>query len=133
MKELEESPEQDSEGNPIELIDSLGALEWEIIEDLRNGKVIEQAKLIKLINKALSEKSIAMRGYILDLPLNLGVNKFSWIDAILNNRLILPKIKCRYFTHIIELDDSEQEVISNAELIWSNPETGKSYSEWNRE
>ena len=89
------------------MIDSLGALEWEIIEDLRNGKVIEQAKLIKLINKALSEKSIAMRGYILDLPLNLGVNKFSWIDAILNNRLILPKIKCRYFTHIIELDDSE--------------------------
>lgn len=133
MKELEESPEQDSEGNPIELIDSLGALEWEIIEDLRNGKTIEQAKLIKLINKTLSEKSIAMRGYILDLPLGLDGNKFSWVDAILNNRVTLPKIKCRYFTHIIELDDQDEEVLSNAELIWSNPETGKPYSEWNRE
>ena len=37
MKELEETPEQDAEGNPIEMIDSLGALEWQIIEDLRNG------------------------------------------------------------------------------------------------
>eukprot|EP00828_Plagiopyla_frontata_P023696 TRINITY_DN3029_c0_g1_i10.p1 TRINITY_DN3029_c0_g1~~TRINITY_DN3029_c0_g1_i10.p1 ORF type:complete len:1472 (-),score=263.93 TRINITY_DN3029_c0_g1_i10:1139-5554(-) len=133
MKELEETPEQDAEGNPIEMIDSLGALEWQIIEDLRNGQAIEQSKLIKLVNKALSEKSVAMRGYILDLPLSVGTNKFCWIDAILNNHVILPKIKCRYFTHIIELDDTDCEIISNAELIWSNPETGKVYSQWNRE
>ena len=70
---------------------------------MRNGKRVEDTKLIKLVNKALAEKSVAMRGFVLDLPLGFSENNFCWVDAILTNKVILPKIQCRYFTHIVEL------------------------------
>lgn len=134
MKELEETPEQDAEGNPVEMVESLGALEFGIVEDLKNGRKIENGKLVKLVNKALAEKSVAMRGFVLDLPLGAAdEDGFCWVDAILTNKIILPKIQCRYFSHIVELDDTDEEVIRNAGLQWSNIETGKVYSEWNRE
>ena len=39
------------------------------------------------------------KGFILDLPIE---NSF-WVNSILGNKLQLPKLDCRYFTHTILL------------------------------
>jgi len=49
----------------------------------------------------------ASKGYILDLPLEYGKN--DWTDAIISNRLYTPKVGCRYFSNIIELEQTDDE------------------------
>lgn len=50
------------------------------------------------------------KGFILDIPLYESV-KFSWVEEIFKKTLKIPKIKTRYFSHVIELENSDEEVI----------------------
>lgn len=46
------------------------------------------------------------RGFILDLPFEY--NKY-WIETLISNRIYLPKIECRYFTHILQTEQTEEQ------------------------
>lgn len=46
---------------------------------------------------------------------------------------MLPKIGCRYFSHIIEFENSDAEVIEFMEKHMENQETGKLYSQFDRD
>ena len=55
----------------------------------------------------MKNPATASKGYILDLPLEY--NKNDWIDIIISNRLYTPKVGCRYFSHVIELEQTDDE------------------------
>jgi adenylate/nucleoside-diphosphate kinase len=57
----------------------------------------------------MQQDSIINKGYILDLPVT---GEFNWIKQIFTkNGLYLPRIGCRHFTHVIQLEHTDEEVI----------------------
>jgi adenylate/nucleoside-diphosphate kinase len=55
----------------------------------------------------------------LDLPFEY--NKF-WIENLINNRIYLPKIECRSFTHIIQIDQTEDQWKHFTSSLMEKPE-----------
>ena len=71
-----------------------------MLEELNNGKAASDEDILDLINAEFDNITTHSKGFILDLPFEY--NKF-WIDNLINNRIYLPKIDCRYFTHVLQL------------------------------
>jgi len=61
---------------------------------------------LDLINNELEKDLTQSRGFILDLPFEY--NKY-WIDAVIRNKLTLPKLNCRFFTHIMQVEQTDEE------------------------
>lgn len=97
VAENEQSPQLDDEGNPKEF---LNPVERETYDNLRFGRDIPLSVLEQLLNKELDLDAPKNKGFILDLPLEEPY----WVNSILGNKLILPKIGCRYFTHVVCLN-----------------------------
>ena len=55
-----------------------------------------------MLNIELQLDVVKNKGYILNIPLEY------WAESIL--RLRLPKLGCRYFSHVIILDQSDEDV-----------------------
>lgn len=89
--------------------------------------------MLDLVNNELKHHLAINKGFILDLPLCNRAYEFSWIDAIVRNKVLLPKIGCRYFSHIIEFEHSDEEVLEFMEKHMENPETGRLYSQFDRD
>jgi len=128
IKDFEENPELDEENNPKEFLSSL---EREIINELKSGSSISNDSLLELMNLSLDDPLVSIKGFILDIPLIDSVD-FSWISQILNGNLRIPQILCRYFTHVINLEVSDQEVLNFAENIRENLEDFRLFSEYDR-
>ena len=79
--------------------DGLTTIEKCIIEDLQQGKAVNEGDLLDLLNAEMKNPATASKGYILDLPFEYG--RVDWIDIIISNRLYTPKVGCRYFSHVI--------------------------------
>jgi len=66
---------------------------------------------------------------VLDLPLEYSSSDtFDWVGAIISGKLFLPKLKCRYFSHLIELQAQDQDVLMFASEIMEKPEDARLYS-----
>ena len=100
----ENPPEMDDNGVPK---DGLTTIEKCVLEDLQQGKAVSDGDLLDLLNSEMKNPATASKGYILDLPLEY--NKNDWIDIIISNRLYTPKVGCRYFSHVIELEQTDDE------------------------
>lgn len=61
--------------------------------------------MIDLLNIEMKSTAVSTQGFILDLPLE----SYDWLNKILNSDLYTPKIKCQYFSHIIELEQTQEE------------------------
>lgn len=70
-----------------------------MVEDLNAGKPVQEEDVLDLINNELEKDYTKSRGFILDLPFEY---KKYWIEVVISNRISLPKINCRFFTHIIQ-------------------------------
>lgn len=97
----ENPPEVDEDGNPK---DGLLAIEKYILAELQKGVAVEDEDVLDLINNELEKEFTQSRGFILDLPFEY--NKY-WIEVLIGNRIYLPKIECRSFTHIVQTDQTE--------------------------
>ncbi|EGR31735.1 hypothetical protein IMG5_103090 [Ichthyophthirius multifiliis] len=89
------------------------SLPWEkeIVKELLEGKSISGNNLIELINNELQNDLPQNKGFILDVPLCFSQGEVDWIDAIIKNKVALPKIGCRYFSHIIEFSCEDDDVL----------------------
>jgi adenylate/nucleoside-diphosphate kinase len=101
----ENPPEVDDNGIPK---DGLTPIEKCIIEDLSLGKTVDPGDLLDILNEEMKNPATASKGFILDLPLDYP-SKTNWVDLIINNKLHTPKINCRYFSHVIELEQTDEE------------------------
>jgi len=128
IKDFEENPEVDEENNPKEF---LSPLEKEIMTELKTGLQISNECLLELLNIDLEDPLVSLKGYILDIPL-IDFPEFSWISQVLNGNLRIPQISCRYFTHVINLDVPDTEVLNLAENMRENLDDNKLYSEYDR-
>jgi len=45
-----------------------------------------------------------------------------WVDAIIKGKVKLPRIGCRYFSHVIDLDASDSDVIKFASALMEKDE-----------
>lgn len=45
-----------------------------------------------------------------------------WVQCLTSNRLILPKINCRFFTHIIQIEQSDEQWRHFSQGIMEKPE-----------
>lgn len=88
-------PEADEDGN---VKDGLLPIEKFILGQLQNGNAVEDEDMLDLLNNQLEKDFTKSRGFIVDLPFEY--NKF-WIEVLVNNRLCLPKVECRFFTHVV--------------------------------
>ena len=90
--------------------------------------------MINLLNLALGNDATFNKGYILDLPLTFSEGQVDWIDSIIKNKVILPKQGCRYFSHIIEFNNTDEDALHFAtNIMEKNSEVVKLYSEIERE
>ncbi|CAD8103243.1 unnamed protein product [Paramecium sonneborni] len=126
VAENENNPQMDEEGNPKEF---LNPLEREVFDSLRFGRELTQEQLESLFNVELSQDLPKNKGYILDLPLE---NIF-WVNSILSNKMILPKIGCRYFTHVVNLYQSDEDVLHFASKIMEKQDDLIATSQYDRE
>jgi adenylate/nucleoside-diphosphate kinase len=55
----------------------------------------------------------------LDLPFEY---RRYWADALISNKLILPKINCRFFTHIIQVEQTDEQWKHFSEGLMLKPE-----------
>ena len=79
VKENEENPQTDEEGNPKEF---LTPLEREVYDSLRMGGAVPEEALLELLNLEFSAfDAPTNKGYILDLPLEL-VEGLNWVKSI---------------------------------------------------
>lgn len=108
----ENPPEMDDNGVPK---DGLTAIEKCVLEDLQQGRAVNEADLLDLLNAEMKNPATGSKGYILDLPLEYGKN--DWLEAITSNKLYTPKIGCRYFSHVIELEQTDDEWRYFARLV----------------
>ena len=77
-------------------------MDKDVLSFLQKGIPITQISLLELVNKELSQDVTATKGFILDIPLTTGPHSnYDWVEAIISNRVKLPRIQCRYFSHII--------------------------------
>lgn len=119
IKEYEENPETNDEG---ETIDKRKPWEKQIQLDLQSGKSIAPDNLLDLLNFELSFDPVFNKGFILDLPLAHMPGSIDWVDAIIKGKVKLPRIGCRYFSHVIDLDASDSDVIKFASALMEKDE-----------
>lgn len=55
------------------------------------------------------------------------------MEAIVSGRLYLPRIQCRYFSHIVEFETSDEEVRAFSSGLMERPEDAKLYSQLDRD
>ena len=77
--------------------------------------------MLDLLNNQLEKELTKSRGFILDLPFEY--NKF-WIEVLISNRLYLPKVECRFFTHAIEI----QQKLLELDKIWFQDKQNKDFA-----
>ena len=106
IKDFQDSPELDEDGNPKEY---LSETEKAIVADLTSGNAISNKNLLQLLNIQLSNAKTSLKGYVLDLPL-YETKEFCWADEILDGRLKIPRIGHKYFSHVIEFINDDEEV-----------------------
>lgn len=51
----------------------------------------------------MKSQAVETQGFILDLPFE----SYNWINKIKDNELFTPKVRCNYFSHVIELEQTE--------------------------
>ncbi|KAL4506760.1 hypothetical protein ABPG72_001181 [Tetrahymena utriculariae] len=117
---------QDNEENPQEVdgevVDKLKPWERQILAELQEGKSISNQNLINLVNYELSFEEPSNKGYVLDLPLTFDQDQVNWVDCIIKNQVQLPRIGCRYFSHIIQFETSDDDIIKFASGIMEKDE-----------
>ena len=128
VKDFEENPEMDEEGQPKEF---LLPLEREILNDLKSGVQVGNDSMLELVNLALDDSNVGVKGFVLDIPV-IDSQDFSWLSQILNGNLRIPQIGCRYFSHVVSLNHPDQEVINFSSNVRENIEDLKLYSEYDR-
>ena len=153
LKNFQESPELDEEGNQK---DPFSLVERSILmilqegggestkkkaaeeQELEEGRVKEEeimvegeegisSLLLLLLNDELRKSKVRNTGFILDLPMEGGF----WLDQLERGEMALPEIGCRRFTNVIELDGRDEEVRDLAKGLREGGE--KVTSEWDRE
>jgi adenylate/nucleoside-diphosphate kinase len=77
-----------------------------VLAQLAKGSAVEEEDVLDLINNEFEKEVTHSRGFILDLPFEY--NKY-WIETLISNRVNLPKIECRYFTHVLQTDQTEEQ------------------------
>ena len=82
-----------------------------------------------LINIELKKPSTQSRGFILDLPIEY--TSF-WAKAIVSNRIYTPKVGCRFFNRVIEIQQTEEEWAFFTKGIMQKPEDLLITSEFDR-
>lgn len=103
VKYFEENPpDVDEEGNQKE---SLTPIERYLIAQLEKGHFPSEEDILDLLNREMKSTQTLTQGFVLDLPLE----SYDWVGRILNNELFTPKIKCQYFSHIVELQQTDEE------------------------
>lgn len=64
----------------------------------------------------------------------MSSNVVDWVDAIIKGQLRIPKIGCRYFSHVLECEASDEDVLLFAKgIMEKDEEVIKLYSETERE
>lgn len=154
LRNFQESPELDEEGNPK---DPFSIIEKSILAILQEGgggegRKSKKAKeeggeevmveggeettveeegipslLLLLLNDELRKSKVRNSGFILDLPMEGGF----WLDQLERGGIELPEIRCRRFTNVVELDGRDEEVRDLAKGLREGG--GKVTSEWERE
>lgn len=120
----------DEEGNSVEF---LTPLEKSIMESLKNGEEVPQNLIIDLINYHLNTELTYFKGFIFDFPLyDVEDRSYSWLERLTNGDIKLPH-KMKQFTHVIDLDCTEQEARFVASSIMEHPEDVKISSMYERE
>lgn len=105
VKFFEDSPPEVDDNGVAK--DGLTTIEKCVLEDLQQGRAVSEGDLLDLLNAEMKNPATASKGFILDLPLEYGKN--DWMDLITSNRLYVPKVNCRYFSHVIELEQTDEE------------------------
>ena len=93
VRENEENPQNDEEGNPKEY---LTPLERSVMDALKGGREVPSESLLELLNLELAFEAPTNKGFVLDLPLE-QTTPVNWVTAMKQNKLKLPKLQCRYF------------------------------------
>ena len=79
---------------------------------LGRGQGIPAETLLELLNLELSQDVTRTKGFVLDIPLNSGLkHEFNWVEAIVTYKVKLPRIQCRYFSHLVEFQQTDEEVL----------------------
>lgn len=125
LKLSEENPELDEEGQPK---DPLNQLEREIINEIKQGQAVSNEFLLELLNNELENPLVIQKGFVLDIPLYDN----RWVNLIIDGGMKLPQDNCRFFTHIIDLIASDEEINHFASNIKENQEDFGLYSQLDR-
>lgn len=99
------------------------------MEQLEKGSRVEEEDILDLLNLELRKDVTISRGFILDLPLEYSS---FWHEAIISNRVKLPKMGCRFFNRVIEIDQSEEEWAHFVSGLLVNPDDLTVYSALDR-
>jgi len=129
IKENEENPEVDDEGNPKEF---LTPIEKSIMQSLSEGQAIPQEAIIELMNAKINSEFTISRGFIFDFPVYENQEKsMNWAQRLLQGEIRLPQGST--FSHVIYLDSETAETRFFASKIMENPEDQKITSLYDRE
>jgi len=103
-----------------------------VLQTLKQGNHVDKQNLLEMLNAKFAETPTLIRGFVLDLPLDTSEGEF-WLQSIALNKLKIPKIKNRPFSHIIEFVNSERAVVNHLDSIYESPENFKLFSYYDRE
>ncbi len=55
------------------------------------------------------------------------------MDAIIAGKVVLPRVQCRYFSHLFELEQTDEEAAAFVSGVLENPENGRLFSAQERQ
>lgn len=87
--------------------------------------------LLELLNLKFLSAGCINKGFILDLPLETEDGDF-WLNALKTSKLTIQKFRNRPFTHIVELENSDNSVQYQRDSIYESPENFKIFSDFDR-
>ena len=115
LKPPEEGFEEEENPAP-----KLSKLEQEIVDMMKEGKAVTLAQQLELVKAAVHSDLSKKNGFVLDVTL-ASEDHLSLMEQLGTN-----------FTHVIELDVSDSDLLRVNEGILQDPETARVYSRWER-
>jgi len=108
-------------------VEVLSTSEARVVQSLRAGHQVERADMLEMLNAKLGESQTLIRGFVLDLPLETADGEF-WLSCLTLNKLKMPKVRNRPFSHVIEFVNSARSVLNHIDSIYESPENFRLFS-----